>query len=213
MRVAAVAAVGLVSLGLTASVELRINQEIKKQFAAKSFTKTNETVPFVYPLFSQCDKVWGDDMMVTKTVCDVGCLMSSTSMALSGTGILIPTTSTSVTQSNPGSLNTWLKANGGYDDSNDFIESVAHEIDTSRVFWPSDAMHSTNDLSFATIVGYLEKGRIVIANVNSGHHFVLVVGYSADGDTLIVNDPGYDRDAYSYGKDIVGWRLFDMVRV
>ena len=36
-------------------------------------------------------------------------------------------------------------------------------------------------------------GRPVIANVMHGGHFVLVVGYDTiDGDTLYVNDPGFD---------------------
>ena len=46
----------------------------------------NFTIPFVYPLFKQCTDAWGTDLMTTKTICSVGCLMSSTSMGLSGTG-------------------------------------------------------------------------------------------------------------------------------
>lgn len=146
-------------------------------------------IPFKYPLYMQCDPTWANDLMDTKTVCQVGCLMSSTSMAISGSNILIPPSS----PSNSGTLNAWLKANGGYDGSNDFIESVAQQIDPARIVWPSDAMHTTNDLSYSTVVSYLEKGRIVIGNVNQGHHFVLLTGYSLDNDTLAVNDPGYTR--------------------
>jgi hypothetical protein len=155
-----------------------------------------------------------------------------------GFGIPIPPPpSTQPVTSNPGTLNSWLKANNGYDDSNDFIESAAQNIDPQRIVWPADAMHTSNDLSYETISSYLQKRRVVIANVNDGHHFVLVVGYSTDNDTLIVHDPGslifpfiissltlrekkshfppficsgYVRDSYSYSKDVVGWRLFDM---
>ena len=58
----------------------------------------------------------------------------------------------------------------------------------------------------------LEAGHAVIANVMHGGHFVLVVGYDkADGgDTLYVNDPGFDRRSYSYKQDVVGYRLFQM---
>jgi hypothetical protein len=50
---------------------------------------------------------WGPDVIVNETVCAVGCLMSSTSMALAGHGIDVNTFS-----SNPGSLNQWLKTHG-----------------------------------------------------------------------------------------------------
>ena len=42
--------------------------------------------------------------------------------------------------------------------------------------------------------------------VMGGHHFVLVVGYddAASGDTLFVNDPGFDRPSYSFADDGAG---------
>ena len=147
--------------------------------------------------------------MVTKTICDVGCLMSSTAMGLAGTNIPIR----AHLQSNPKTLNEWLKLNDGYDDSNDLIETQVPLIDPSRITWPEDAMHKTNDLSYETVCSYLDKGRIVIGNVHNGGHFVLLTGYSTvDGDTFAVNDPGYSVTSYSYKNDVVGYRLFDMLR-
>ena len=69
--------------------------------------------------------------------------------------------------------------------------------------------------SFLTIVkSFLDIGRVVIANVNNGGHFVLLTGYSVgDNDTFAVNDPGYNRDSYSYSLDVVGYRIFDMSRL
>ena len=52
----------------------------------------NTTVPFEFPLFGQCDEPWADDIMDTKTICNVGCLMSSTAMAIAGSNIDIRTT-------------------------------------------------------------------------------------------------------------------------
>jgi hypothetical protein len=115
--------------------------------------------------------------------------------------------------STPKTLNKWLQNNDGYDDSNDLIETQVPLIDPSRIAWPEDAMHKTNDLPYDTVRSYLDKGRIVIANVNNGGHFVLLTGYSeTDGDTFAVNDPGYDRNTYSYKTDVVGYRIFDMIR-
>ena len=172
----------------------------------------NLTIPFEYPLFKQCVDEWGDDVMVTKTICQVGCLMSSTSMGLAGTFIAIPTEDGDSVDANPGSLNTWLKQNGGYDDSDDFIEPVAQQIDPARVVWPDDAMHKTNDLPYEQVVSYIKAGRVVIGNVHNGGHFVLLTGYSDDGDTFAVNDSGFNTFTYSYKNDIVGYRIFDMVR-
>ena len=90
--------------------------------------------------------------MDTKTICQVGCLMSSTAMGLAGTQIQIPVKNlTYHLDSTPKSLNEWLKNNDGYDGSNDLIESQVPLIDPSRISWPSDAMHRENDLSYQTV--------------------------------------------------------------
>ncbi len=167
----------------------------------------NTTIPFEFPLFGQCDDKWGDDYMGTKTICQVGCLMSSTAMAIAGSNILIDDN-----DSTPKTLNVWLRDNEGYS-NNDLIESQVPLIDPARITWPEDGMDRDKNLSYDTIVEYLEAGRIVIGNVNEGGHFVLITGYSSeDHDTFVVNDPGYHKDTYSYKDDVVGFRLFDMVR-
>lgn len=165
-------------------------------------------IPFHYPLFKQCNKSWGSDVMVTKTVCAVGCLMSSTSMALNGNGIEIDDSK----PANPGTLNAWLRNNNGYDGSNDFYEEVLPNISSrGNVIWPKDGMHKTNDLQPQTVRLYLEKGRVMIANVMNGSHFVLVTGWDQENeDVLFVNDPGFNLNNYSYSQDVVGWRIFDM---
>ena len=190
------------------SVKIR---EMGLRSHGKGYEAANFTKPFDYPMFKQCVDPWGDDIMVTKTICQVGCLMSSTSMGLAGTAIQIPAAS-GLEDANPGTLNKWLQDNGGYDSDNDFIEPVAVNINPDRIVWPDDAMHTTNDLDYETVKGYLDSGRIIIGNVMEGHHFVLLTGYSTDGDTFTVNDPGFDTLTYSYKEDIVGYRIFDMKR-
>ena len=53
---------------------------------------------------------------------------------------------------------------------------------------------------------------IITANVHNGEHFVLLTGYGDDADTFAVNDSGFDTLYYSYATDVVGYRIFDMVR-
>lgn len=87
-------------------------------------------VPIAYPLFKQCDPAWASTEIGSAagvTICDVGCLMSSVSMALAANGITIPNpwfnaNSLQNFSVNPQSLNMWLQANGGYDDNDDLDE-------------------------------------------------------------------------------------------
>jgi len=165
-------------------------------------------VPFAYPLFKQCDPRWGNDLMVTTTICAVGCLMSSTSMALNGHNI--PTNATEA--ANPGTFNYWLRNDSGYDGGNDFEEDSINTLDPGHVSW-SDAtgMHRSRDVPFAQVQAMLLRKEPVILNVDNGRHFVLAIGWFAgDLDTLLVNDPGFDRGNYSYARDVVGLRLFNM---
>ena len=131
-----------------------------------------------YPLFKQCDDRWRNDMIKTKTVCQVGCLMSSVSMALNGLGEKIEGA-----ESNPGTLNAWLKTHGGYQD-NLFV-------------WGSiTKAHSLKYLGkFKSATDYVSDKYIVILNVHNGGHWVLATSYS--GGVYQVNDPGYKTTSYS----------------
>lgn len=62
-----------------------------------------------YPIIKQCDGPWGNEELghSGQTVCKIGCMMTSLAMALNWTGYGY----------NPGSLNKWRTANGGYDGS------------------------------------------------------------------------------------------------
>lgn len=145
------------------------------------------------------------------TVYQVGCLMSSTSMALNQRGILIDGK-----PSTPGTLNAWLRDNHGYvQGTDDFEESATERINPTHIKWTNASMHRTNDLGWDDVVRLVDSHAAVIINVMHGEHFVLVVGYDkkAGGDTLYVNDPGFNRQSYSYSKDVVGYRLFDLTPV
>jgi hypothetical protein len=130
-------------------------------------SQSSVRVPYPYPLWKQSDYRWGHDLIDTETVGAVGCLMSSTAMALGGhgigvpaglalpTGLADPTASSalaapaaaSVEVATPGSLNRWLRANGGYV-QNDLEEAAVPGVDPSHVAWNvSYGMHTTNDLT------------------------------------------------------------------
>ena len=168
--------------------------------------------PRPYPLFKQFDYRWAGDMIDTKTVGAVGCLLSSISMALAGHGISVPNAADGA-RMDPGVLNAWLKGHGGYV-KNNLVESKVPAIDPSHVRWPPNGAHRAADLSPPEVEAMLAAGRPVIANVDDGGHFVLVTALwwrdgSADPPRLVVNDPGFWRSSYAFA-DAVGWRLFEM---
>ncbi|ETO13815.1 hypothetical protein RFI_23552 [Reticulomyxa filosa] len=71
-----------------------------------------------YTYYAQCDKAWANDVMGqdNDTICQVGCLMTSVSMALHSWNIPIPLNAeqTAFVESTPATLNQWLQANNGY---------------------------------------------------------------------------------------------------
>jgi hypothetical protein len=98
--------------------------------------------------------------------------------------------------STPGTLNAWLRKNGGYvPGTDDFEESAAEKISPVHIRWTNSSMHRTNDLEWSEVVALVDSHAAVIINVMHGGHFVLVVGYDQKlgGDTLFVNDPGFNR--------------------
>jgi hypothetical protein len=169
-------------------------------------------VPKRYPLTKQFDYHWRDNIMTNQTINEVGCLMSSTSMALAGHKIHIPST-TGLQESTPGSFNAWLRTHHGYVGEDDLEESAVSGVDPAHVSWPADADHRTNDLTGDDIRSLLAAGRPVIANVLHGGHFVLVVGYDSSEavmETLYTNDPGFLNITMYHWADVVGWRLYNM---
>ena len=130
-----------------------------------------------YPMFKQCDSRWGSHQLGTSsnTICKAGCLMSSASMALAGTGH----------NYNPDTLNNWLKANGGYASGDLFVWGAINKLGLTHKGFISNSQ----------IKGALDAGQVVIVNVHSGAHWVLAHGYS--GDNILVNDPGYATSSYA----------------
>jgi len=136
-----------------------------------------------YPLFKQCDGRWGSHSLGSSSVCRIGCLMSSVSMALNGLG-----KSVNGQSPNPGVLNAWLKSHGGYQGSLFIWGSVS----------PYGLRYLGQPSSPAEIQGHICRNNVVILNVNGGGHWVLATGYS--NGVYTVNDPGYSRTSYNVGE-------------
>ena len=136
-----------------------------------------------YPLFKQCDSRWGSNQIGTssKTICQVGCLMSSMSMVLNDCGKTVDGHA-----ANPGTFNTWLKGHSGYVSGDLFVWGAVSPLGLSFVGF------STSD---ADMKAHFDQGDAVILNVNNGGHYVLMTGHSASG--FSVNDPGFSKTSYT----------------
>ncbi|CAM6001792.1 unnamed protein product [Sphagnum balticum] len=137
-----------------------------------------------YPLYKQCDSKWGGEQLGTSsnTICKAGCLMSSVSMALAAIG----------KGYNPGTLNTWLKGHGGYVSGDLFVWGSVSSLGLSYVGKVADGQIGSN----------VNANNVVVINVHGGAHWVLVT--SVSGNTLNVNDPGFNTNSYTISEIVSG---------
>ncbi|CAI2375575.1 unnamed protein product [Moneuplotes crassus] len=129
------------------------------------------------PLYKQCNSEWGSNYMGSKTVCQVGCLMSSMSMALAGLGKTINGQTV-----NPGNFNQWLRDHHGYS-GNLFVWGAAESPFSLKYQGQKEGGSHAVDSKHITIL-----------NVHNGGHWVLAV--SSTGSSYQVLDPGYQTSTY-----------------
>ncbi|MFD2171559.1 C39 family peptidase [Tumebacillus lipolyticus] len=155
---------------------------------------------FSAPLFKQNASPWGTALMGGgDTMTKSGCTVSSVAMALRHKGITI-----SGSAADPGTLNTWLKSNGGYS-GNLLVWGAVPKLSSKITF--DGRYTSGTSLSAATLRSYLDGGnKAIIANVRSGAHWVLLTNHNG-GTVFNVNDPGYSTTTHNY-SDFVGYGVY-----
>lgn len=130
------------------------------------------------PSFAQADPRWGRERLAStqNTLAAEGCAVTSAAMVLAGYGMDL----------DPGRLNNFLVAHGGYTERGWIHWEAAAEYEPGKV------RHAYEDLpSYKLIDWNLLRGNPVIVRVRPpgrGTHFVLVVGKS--GFDYIAQDPG-----------------------
>ena len=137
------------------------------------------------PVYKQCDSQWGSNTLgSSSTICKVGCLMSSVSSALASLGKTV-----NGKTANPGTLNEFLRANGGYQ-GNLFVWGAVSRFGLSYQGQPTSATDIKNHIC---------ANRVVILNVNNGGHWVLATGYD-DASGYSVMDPGFSKSTYGFSE-------------
>ena len=136
------------------------------------------------PLYKQCDGAWGSKTLgSSSTICKVGCLMSSVASGMAGAGKTV-----NGQTATPDTLNTYLRANGGYS-GNLFMYGAVAKFGLS---------YEGQSSGRAAIQAAICANKIVILNVNGGGHWVLATGYNDNAYT--VNDSGFSKSSYSLGE-------------
>jgi hypothetical protein len=148
------------------------------------------------PTLSQRSLQWSRDALGSDpvdTIGSSGCALTAVAMVTSAFGF--PT--------NPGQLNQWLTAHGGYIQNDLLLWRQASAISQGGVRWKW--MHvpgmvsqlKTDDQDIedlppqSVVEAQLDAGRLVVAEVRlyGGMHFVVITGHR--GDVLYINDPWF----------------------
>jgi hypothetical protein len=131
------------------------------------------------PVIGQQEAGWASMNLGTSpaSIGSEGCAITAVAMMLRYYGI----------DTDPGALNAWLTANGGY----------AYD---DQLIWDAVTNYSADQVAFSAWLGpdlnairtELDAGRPVVAEVRLGgnQHFVLLTGYTTEGG-LLINDPWF----------------------
>jgi len=136
------------------------------------------------PDWRQCDSRWGQNHLGTcsATICSAGCAITSVSMFIASHGY----------GGNPGKLNSWLKSNGGYASGCDIIWAKVDNLGFSKFIGFEHPSHSD-------VCSAVEKKHGIIANVNNGHHYVLITGCSGSNEYK-VHDPAGRQTTFKHSE-------------
>jgi hypothetical protein len=157
------------------------------------------------PLFLQGDPAWGSEHLGTspRTMAQVGCAVCASAMILKSYGV----------DTDPGRLNAFLLANGGYDSNNDLLWEGPAKLS------PTTVRHVYEDLpSYFLIDSNLQRGNPVIVRLRlkSGWtHFVVIMG--KQGFDYLIRDPssaGRTKGVYplrEIGSDIEALRYYQKI--
>nr|ACL36505.1 sexual maturation-related protein [Euplotes aediculatus] len=147
-------------------------QEVEATLPIWPLNNNIECISWTDP-YKQCDAAWKDIKMGDKTICQAGSLTTSMSMALRKRGKKIDGR-----ESNPGTLNAWLKTHGGYS-GNLFVWGSVAPLGLKFLY------HTTNHTNIRNCI--CEDTCEAILNVENGKHYVLATGFS--GPIYKVNNP------------------------
>ncbi|MGB8957055.1 MAG: hypothetical protein WCC10_16920 [Tumebacillaceae bacterium] len=181
---------------LTGAVEIPMVSDVK---SAHAWINLNT--------YKQSDSRWGSDIMAGSiTIASEGCVITSIANGLSGNALGFPSTGEIIT---PKNLNSWLKANGGYNSSAALYWDKIVQINPNRITF-NGRYYNHADLSNSTLKSYLDAGnKLILANVANGAHWVALSTHNTV-DSYVVSDPATPgRSSYNY-SEFVGYAVYTL---
>jgi hypothetical protein len=98
---------------------------------------------------------------------------------------------------NPGTINSWMKLNNGFEDGYGFKWTA---VDSLGMVYEKFSQNATE------LTQQFDLGKVIILHVRNNNHYVLMTGYGYNGGDLAfyVNDPFYDTNYYPQAEVVKG---------
>lgn len=143
--------------------------------------------------WKQYDERWGGKYIGTKTIKQVGCMITSASIQIARSGTKI-----NVSDFNPGVFMETIKANGAFDGNNwnNMSDSTWASIAPNfKLGGQVDFSGSKND-KINQMKQYISEGKYLIVRLyHPGQHWVAIT--SVNGDKVMMADPGSEADEFT----------------
>ena len=133
------------------------------------------------PKWKQFDPKWKNNLLVSQTIGQVGCAMTSIAICMRMTGL-------TKSDFSPAVLNDYLRTHSGYTSENCiYWNAMANYIDSWKWVRTESLAGSNND-KIKQIKQLLNDGYYLVIAVKNEGHWVAATGYS--GNKILMSDPG-----------------------
>lgn len=137
--------------------------------------------------WKQCDPRWGNMYVGSKTICSIGCALTSVSIQLARSGVPLNVSG----EFNPGTFMQTHKSNGGFSD-NIITWNVSRIAPNFKLIASHEALFGTKENKIKTLKKYAADGEYIVLGVRHGvgqdiGHYVAYNDSSSD--EIFIYDP------------------------
>lgn len=137
--------------------------------------------------WKQCDPRWGNMYVGSKTICSIGCALTSISIQLARSGVQLNV----IGEFNPGTFMQTHKSNGGFSD-NIITWNVSRIAPNFKLIASHEALFGTKENKINTLKKYAADGEYIVLGVRHGvgqdiGHYVAYNDSSSD--EIFIFDP------------------------
>ncbi len=143
--------------------------------------------------WKQYDERWGDKYIGTKTISQVGCMITSASIQIARSGTKI-----NVSDFNPGVFMETIKANGAFSGNNwdNMNDSTWASIAPNFKLGGEVTFSGSKNEKIRQMEKYISEGKYLIVRLyHPGQHWVAIT--SVNGDKVMMADPGSEAEEFT----------------